>query len=411
MPAEALPARLARLVVALSTLCGPQARAQTESPAPAPEPQSTPAATPVSRSADASPWRLRYDVARTLLLEGDFVGAAASLDALARDAQDPMDRALAEGMRDLAQAWARRGLTLAPPGVKSEAPTTAPAGNERTIDELAQLYASSILYGVGTGIWVDVHTQPQTAGGAVLPMVLASGAAAGTVALLDVGHPLHYGVPQAIVSGMYMGFEQGVALTLWNTSLSDYSSQWSGPTQADLIWALSTVGAVGGGVLGASLGTTPGRASFVGSASLWTGVVTGFLVGTATGGQAHAASGSLLAAEVGLNAGMIAGLLAAGPVSPSIARVRFLDVGAIGGGLLAEGLYLAAAGRNPDVQPASFFAGLGVMTGLGIAWAATSRMPRDRPGAFHDETRPPAALAPTLAPIAGGATLGVAGTM
>jgi hypothetical protein len=365
----------------------------------------------VSQNDDASGWRRRYHDARETLLAGDFASAAVSFDVLARDATDPLDRTLAESMRDLARAWAERGVTLEPPRVAGESSAPARPAGERTIDELAQLYASSIFYGVGTGAWLDVQTQPQTAGGVVLPMVLASGAAAGTIALLDAGHPLHYGVPQSIVSGMYMGLEQGIALSLWNASQSDLSSRWQAATSASVIWGLSSAGAVGGGVLGASLGSTPGRASFVGSASLWTGVVTGLFTATVVGGQTDGGSDALLASEVGLNAGMVAGLLAAGPVSPSIARVRFLDVGAIAGGLAAEGLYLAAAGRSPEAQPGAFFAGLGIAAGLGITWVATSRMPRDQPMGATEETRSPMALEPTLAPVRGGMTLGLSGMM
>jgi hypothetical protein len=387
----------------------PPASSPASSPAspPAPAPQPAPTTPPPPAADDAARWRQAYADARERLLAGDFADAAGRFEALIPSAPSPQDRALAESLRDLARTWRERGLSLGPALAAHEA--AAPRNGKRTIDELAQLYAASILYGVGSGLWLDVHTNPDTAGGVVLPMVLFSGVAAGTVALLDVGHPLPYGVPQSTVSGMNIGFESGLVLSLWNISQSDSSSRWSGTTVADVIWAFSTVGAVGGGTLGAALGTTPGRASFVGSAALWTGVVTGFLAGAASLSNSNGGSDALLAAEFGLGGGAIAGLATAGLVSPSIARVRFLDIGAIGGGLVLGGLYLGVAGHNVDGRAALIASALGVGGGLGVAWAATASMPEDRPE--EPPRTPPVAVVPSVTGVRGGATLGVTVTM
>jgi hypothetical protein len=311
-------------------------------------------------------------------------------------------------MRDLARSWSERGLTLVRRNDLGESNLPARAVNERTTDEMVSLYAASIFYGVGTGLWVDAHTDPQSAAAGILPLILFAGASAGGVALLDVGHPLHYGVAQSAVSGLYLGFEEGLLLSLWNQSLADSNAHWQGSTVADVTWALSTLGAVGGGVLGNSLGTTPGRASFVGSSGLWAGVLTGFAAAAFTNPSADPGSNALLAANVGLGAGTVAGLFAAGPVSPSIARVRYLDLGGLGGGLVAGGLYVAASNGNGNTQAGLGVTALGVATGLGIAWAATGGMPSDRP---EDRTRAGLLLEPTLAPVHGGATVGVMGAL
>jgi hypothetical protein len=63
-------------------------------------------------------------------------------------------------------------------------------------------------------------------------MLLATGVSAGTVALLDIGHPLRYGVPQSAVSGLYFGLEEGLLLALWNQAANS-ASPWSGTTVAD----------------------------------------------------------------------------------------------------------------------------------------------------------------------------------
>jgi hypothetical protein len=416
-----------RLLACLAVLLVHEAVAQAQTPEPPaplpapppaqpavptqnPEPPVTPPATGVSQGDEAS-WRYRYDVARERLLDGDFADAAERFDVLVGEAGDPVDRELATSMRDIARSWAGRGLALVKQSALGETALSAKSVGERTTDEIALLYGNSIVYGIGSGLWLDAHTQANSTPGIVLPMLLFSGAAAGTVALLDVGHPLRYGVAQSIVSGMYIGFEEGLVLGLWNQSSGSYDSRWQASTVADVVWGLSTAGAVGGGLLGTSLGATPGRASFVGSTALWTGVLAGFVAAAATGDGTSRGPNGWLATGLGLNAGAIAGLLTAGPVSPSIARVRFLDIGGIAGGLLFGGLYLAAADKNPQAQPASGFTALGIAGGLSMAWLATRGMPADRLEEKGAPDQASLALQPTLAPVPGGATLGVGGML
>jgi hypothetical protein len=388
------------LVAALACIAAPRpACAQQD------EPPATPATTGVSQDEDAV-WRHDYEVARERLLAGDFADATTRFEELVRTARHPAARSVAEAMRDLARSWAGRGLALVRRNDLGESALPARSVNERTTDEIAQLYGSGIVYGIGTGLWIQAHTQSSSAAGLVLPMILVAAAADGTVALLDIGHPLHYGVAQSTVTGMNLGFEEGLVLSLWNTAQPN-TSHWQGTTVADVIWLLSTAGAVGGGVLGTTLGSTPGRASYVGSAGLWSSVLAGFAAAAFTGSDRDRGANAMLAADIGLNAGVVGGLLSAGAVSPSIARVRFLDIGGIGGGLVAGGLYLAAADKNLNTQAFSGVTALGIGAGLGIAWAATSGIPADRP----EERRTGLLLEPMLAPVQNGATLGVAGTM
>jgi hypothetical protein len=397
---------LAALCAAAAAGATPRA-AHAQADANQPEPVATPPATDMSRDGDAV-WRRDYGVARERLLAGDFADAAARFDKLVHSAQRPSDRALAEALRDVAASWSGRGLALVRRNDLGESNLPARSVNERTTDEIAQLYASGIIYGVGTGLWVAAHTQPASTAGLVLPILLFAGVADGTVAVLDIGHPLHYGVAQSTVTGMNLGFEEGLVLSLWNQSQQNAGSRWSGTTVADALWALSTVGAVGGGVLGTTLGSTPGRASFVGSAGLWSGVLAGLAAAALTGNGGDRAPNAMLAADAGLNAGILGGLYTAGLVSPSIARVRFLDIGGIGGGLVAGGLYVAAADRTIDAQALAGVTALGIAGGLALAWVATSDIPADRP----EERRPSSVLLePMLVPVQNGATLGVAGAM
>ena len=168
------------------------------------------------------------------------------------------------------------------------------------------------------------------------------------------------------------------------------------------------------------------RSAWVGSTALWSGVVVGFATAAVVDGRS-ASQASLAAAGVGLSVGTGVGLGTAGLVSPSIARVRFIDLGGIGGGLLAAGLYLSAANEKANGQAASGIAALGAVVGLASGWALTSGMAEDRLRApvpsegpspsGASPSSPPRRIAmierlqPLLMPANGGALLGVGGSL
>jgi len=118
----------------------------------------------------------------------------------------------------------------------------------------------------------------------------------------------------------------------------------------------------------------------------------------------------------GYNAGIVGGIFTAGPVSPSISRVRLLDLGGVVGGLTTFGIYAAIAstsGSNgPDANASLGLAGLGIAAGLTTSWLLTRNMPRDYPNEPGDEKKKAASvdLHPILYPLPGGASGGFAGT-
>jgi len=376
-------------------------------PGAVPSAAEAPSARGVWQSNDAA-WLDRYTLARERLIAGDFGRARELFGELERTATSAADRAIASEFESVAAGWASRDLAFIRRGDLGESQLSAKAVGERTTDEIAVLYTNAVFYGIGSGGWLAVHTEPTSAAGAILPALGFAGAAVGAVALVDVNHPLRYGVPQSIVSGMYIGLEEGITWTLWNQARSYRADQWEGKTVVDVIWVMSTAGALAGGVVGSVRGTTPGRASFVGSAALWTGLVGGLLVGAVSPKDDTQDDRALLAAAIGLNVGAIAGAVAAGPVSPSIARVRFLDLGGIGGGLVFGGLYLAAADRNPKTEGIMGATAVGAAVGLGAAWFATQGMPQDRLGPV-DAASP--GLTASVVPTSGGAMLAVRGEL
>ncbi len=369
------------------------------------------ASSPASASTETpgpTPWVIDYAHARADFAQGKFRRAADAFGELAKTASSPERRALCAELAKIAEQWAEAGLTLTLPRAPAE---SAPL-NQRTTDEISILYLNSVVYGLGTGVWVATLTKPQDAATAILPALTLAGGAAGAVALFDRS-PLGYGVPASTVSGMYIGLEEGITWSLWNQAKAPYFDEWQGSTVATVIWGSATAGAIAGGVVGATAGTTPGRASYVGSSALWGGLLSGLVLAAASSDdRGQRDDHALLAAAVGTNLGVVGGLLSAGPLSPSVARVRFIDLGGIAGGILASGLYVSGANNSSDSTAQGFFGvtALGVAGGLVLASFLTKDMPADH-GMATDSSAPSAFnVEPTLLPVHGGTMIGALGT-
>ena len=389
----------------------------------APAPTNTilaPMAPPASPSAADPLWVVRYDVARRLLYQGDFEGAEREFAGLTATATREQDRTLASELASLCRVFRQRGARFA--ALAPMNPSSQVVRTRRTTDELAWLYTAAVLYGVGTGGFIAAETRPESTAAVILPALGLAGVAVGGVVLADAGDGLPYGVPQAITTGLELGLAEGSAWTLWNQSHVDSGNEWKAGDAALVVWGVTTAGGIAGGTIGAVAGTTPGRTSLVGSAGLWSAVVTGLLSASLSGddhGQRD--DHGLLAAGIGINAGAVAGGLLAGPMSPSVARVRFIDLGALAGGLVAGGIYASASngfrGNNDDGTVRGLFAttGLGVAAGVAAATYFSRGMAPDRGLERRArETSPESALAvhaaPTVIAAAGGAMLGAAGT-
>jgi len=352
-------------------------------------------------------WTVEYEAARSKLLAGEFTEAAALFAELEKTAVNRVDRAIAHEQLTLVEAWLKKN----PHGNANGNAVAAKAVDTRAYEELVLLYTNAIVYGIGSGIWVDVIAEPGTTATHVLPILALTGASIGTVVALDSGRGLPYGVAQGIVSGMWIGLEEGFAWTVWANNRKGVPNM-TDKLQATILWSTATAGAIGGGVLGATLGTTPGRSSWVGSCALWTGAVTGFAMGAAVD-EANLPPAALAAAGVGVTLGTALGLGSASAVSPSNARVHFIDLGGLGGGLLAAGAYIGAASGKADGRVASGLTAVGGAAGLAAVYALTASMPDDH---LRTEQPPePSAIAsvrPLLMPAqGGGGMMGVGGLL
>lgn len=401
--------RVGSICAVLALLAVPSiARAQNDEPPPPVEPTTSAGETSDLLVPTPPEWQLKYDEARARFTIGEFSDAAARFEDLERTAVNRVDRAIAREQKTLAAEWAKRNLVFVNKNTLGESTASAKALDRRTTDELVSLYTNAVFYGIGTGVWLATITDPDSPAAAILPTIALTAASVGTVIALDSGRGFRYGVAQSIVSGLYIGLESGIAWTVWHNNRKG-EKDLEAKEQGTIIWGLSTVGAVTGGVLGELLGTTPGRSSWVGSTALWSGLIFAFTTGALVKEDDFPPE-VFAAAGVGLGLGTITGLATAGVASPSIARVRFLDLGGLAGGLLSAGLYIAVADEKANGRAASGITALGGAAGLAATWAITSGMADDR---LRTEEPPEtvAKIHPMLMPINGGGMMGVGGIL
>lgn len=344
-------------------------------------------------------WAERYEQARRLLVDGKFKAAEDAFTALAADATTDPERRLAVEMARIAASWALSDATIRP---------------SRTRDEITLLYTTSFLYGAGTGTWFLLHTRPDTALTATLPFIGITASPVIALALVDGYTRLPHGVPHGIAVGMYVGLGESILLSTYQNARSrriygdgPESTRWSVESVSTVLWAGATLGGIVGGTIAAARSTTPGRVSYTGSLALWGGVVAGFATGSVLPDTAYRTENALLAAGIGYNAGLVGGFLSSPSVSPSVTRVRLVDLSGVAGGIVLGGTYLAFS-RDPDPRAAMALTGGGAAAGLALGWLATRGLPKE---IAVSATASPITIQPTLAPVAGGAVMGLAGSM
>jgi hypothetical protein len=342
-------------------------------------------------------WWQRYVDARKELVAGNYDEADLAFQELSRSATSEADRDRALEMSKLAAALSER-TKLALYG--------APGRPRATKGEMWLLYASSFLYGVGTGAWYLLQAEPEEALTATLPFAGLTGAPVLAVALVDNYRPFRRGVPQGISAGLYMGLGQGLWVSAYQHARAKRvgGTPWDGAEIASALWGGATLGGVLGGAITTGIDTTPGRVSFVASTTLWAGILSRFGAGVVIPDGPRRSETALLVGGIGYNLGFAGGALLSGVAAPSINRVRIVDLSGLAGGLAAGGLYIAIA-RSPDQRVAFGLTGGGALAGLTAGWLLTSSMTE----AGAPKSAKPSTWQPTVTPTPGGGMVGATG--
>ena len=280
-----------------------------------------------------------------------------------------------------------------------------PASDKREAGEMTALYVTSILYGVGSGIWLDALFKIKDPGVAVI-MPIAFGAAAPIGAFLwdDQGGPLHRGVPSMISTGLVLGAVEGVAISgvQWQYG-REKEKDWTLQTQTSVTWIMATAGGVGGWAFGEWLRPDPRSMGFILSGSGW-GTLSGTMLGIAVSGKDWK-DGASVAGLIGYNVGLVgAGALSIAH-TPSWQSQKYMwmgyGLGALAGCLIFP-FYLFS---DADAKHGFIGPSLGGLAGVGIAGALTYDLkdPDDKRGKIF---KPPFDVgvlpAPKLDPALGG---------
>ncbi|MDX2055661.1 MAG: hypothetical protein SFV15_24880 [Polyangiaceae bacterium] len=362
---------------------------------------------PSGEAAAASPsvllWRKRYQQARDDIGAARYAEALRTLQAIQDSAPTPAERLLAHELGFIAQER-----------LEHEERESAEPPDIRTADEMSVLYATSFLYGLGTSSWVTLQLKPKTVSAAFLPFAVLTTAAVGGVTVADGYRPLRRGVPQSIAAGLYLGLGEGIWVVGYQQAVAKRRpsvKRWQAERVSTVLWAGSTLFGFGGGVVGGLRQPTPGRVSYTSSTTVWGGILAGFGASALSTDRSRRAENSMLSAGVGYNLGLLGGLLTSPMVSPSVARVRLVDLGGIGGGLLGAGVYALA---DEKAQTPSLLGAMAISSGIGLlgtAWA-TSDMPKVlAPGTSAASASPQSTLQPAITPLKGGWLVGVSGEL
>ena len=185
-----------------------------------------------------------------------------------------------------------------------------PSGNQsspndlRGDGEMAFLYVTGGLYGVGTGIWLDAigHVKDPTL--AILPPIgLGAGALVGTY-LLDRFVDLHRGVPSSISTGLVLGAVEGMAISATQRQLSDKGSEWSFATGTTVTFLAATGGGAGGALFGELVRPNPRSLGLVGAGATF-GAISGTAIGAGISSSRDWKDGGSLGGLVGYNLGIV----------------------------------------------------------------------------------------------------------
>ena len=348
-----------------------------------------------STTVSAVPSQTPYERGVEAFARGRFQDARDLFDEALRATQTTDDAARARALRDLAEGYVRVGASLVfPSNASTKSPRTSELPDERTDDEIVQYYLGSVPYGIALGAYVSMVANATSPAAVVFPVLGGVALTAGAMAYADHLHTRPFGEPQAIVSSGLIGLQLASPLAVLAGSNSATENL------AIFLGSVTTAGAAGY-FANRAWGTTPGEMSFVGSTALW-GNVLGLL-----GSSVAGANGDDLAVVslASVATGTALGAVFARDLAPSIAHVRYIDFGALAGGIALGGAYLGLSGSSGNGKAGATIAGIGVLGGGALAAYLTRDMRRDearRATAFQ--------WAPTFAPTDGGVTVGVGGT-
>ncbi len=250
-------------------------------------------------------------------------------------------------------------------------PPPPPANDKRSNGEMTFLYGTSLLYGVGSGIWIDALGKVSDPGLAIIaPLALGAAAPIG-VYFWDDYSKLHKGVPSSIATGLSLGAIEGLAVAgvQWQ-SQSGGPKAWSFKTETTITWIFASGGGVGGYAFGEWLRPDPRSLSFIASGAGW-GAIAGTEFGIGVSGRDWK-DGASIGGIIGYNAGIAATGALSTVYVPSYETQKYMWLGFLGGTAVSSVVYVFYLFSDSDPKHGLIANSVGGLAGLGLAAAFTA---------------------------------------
>jgi hypothetical protein len=155
------------------------------------------------------------------------------------------------------------------PGYGQAPPYAPPAASKKRDDvEIGFLYATSVAYGVGLGVWFSSEVGIEDPGLFLIPPAILGVAAPVGVWFLD-DPEMDRGMPASIAAGMAIGAGEGIGIWSYQFVSNDEDEAWgfTGLSRATALGA--TAGAVGGYAIGYYLEPSPKSTVLTTSSVVW----------------------------------------------------------------------------------------------------------------------------------------------
>lgn len=268
-----------------------------------------------------------------------------------------------------------------------------PKKKKSTYLEIGYLYGTSIAWGIGTGVWLDVEAEVENPGIAIIMPALFGAIAPVGVFIADyVMDGMPRGLPAAIATGLWLGGGAGLGVWAVHDLNMRGSGQWGFAGLGRATFVGSVVGGGAGIVAGALMEPSPKTSMFVLSATTM-GTAVGGAFGAA-GSQGNLTNNADGAIMIGGLIGYGVGLIGSGAASlayvPSWEQIGFGWAGFAIGAAATTPVYFIYLGVDADPRTGLIAQGIGGLLGAGLGfWLADpdgggsggfgDRPPVDRP--------------------------------
>ena len=222
-----------------------------------------------------------------------------------------------------------------------------PKKRKSTNLEIGYLYGTSVAWGIGTGIWLDVEAEIENPGlGIIMPALFGAIAPVGVFIADYVMDGMPRGLPAAIATGLWLGGGAGLGVWAVHDLNMRGSGQWGFAGLGRATFVGSVVGGGAGIVAGALMEPSPKTSMFVLSATTMGTAVGGAFGGAGSQGNlTNNADGAIM---IGGLIGYGVGLIGSGGAAPAFRPSR--GQGGVG---LAGGAVRAARPPGSLTRPAA----------------------------------------------------------